>query len=962
MDAWKKRSDKLELKAKKKKETDTAAVAPVATRPPAAPENANVLTTTSTTSRLFRRNQVGLISFTSDSVKSEAEWQEVLAMIAAKEAGPASRESLLASLCAKDSVMLLNPVDRSIFTFRNFNNKVDDPDDRLRKENSEMDMKWSLRDREEFKLRITQFGKNFPKIASHIGTKSTQDCIEYYYRQKYTCGFKQLLRRGGPGRGVKRKNASAALTRKTAILAKHPEISLQGKTRASLLGKSDLADSSMPENQSASVNADVANREVELDYESEDLATRKRPRLEETLAEGLVALRSRRRSAKEIDPSPADSPKDDLTAQAIRWNVDEKGRALEAFSKFGRDFNAVAEYVGSKRPVDCEHFYETYKVKLRLDDVIDAAENSKDNNNKKKLRKTLKKPEKKDKPIDSIASIPESYKETKPETPAGFITPDAYSGLERLDARSNEEDLKASDPDEQDVAQKGISAETEGDEAKKAKKKRNKRKNENLGAEAIRVEEEQIEVRNSGIVKPTDFPSPLQPIQKSKTVSYWSRAEKEEFVKAIQTYGLDWDQVAKTIGSKSAVQSRNHYHNFKDRNNYDEIVLSAGHQLPEDDTIISNSTDLKLDEDEEPPRKDTDVSDSKMQRRNADPTYEKEDVRYGTRTSTAPLADPPSNSYGYTTAPNVRKPEEAASQPQFINARPLYNQAPAAPSPFHQMYGSRDSYMHFPNSQDYPGASYTMVPYMDVIRGPQGQTPYAPRRPPPPGHYTSATPPHPASKPGYVTPMNQGPRPPPQAPGAVLHPSPYYRVDSPAQHGFGHAPQPHHITSYQTEYMYHSQPRYGGMHAGDSLARPASPVVHMGARPSPQVVSPGRYTDPHLYPPRQATSTPGQYGPPIPQYPPQAPPSMNTHSPVLHTSIPPIPHGTSRPPSDFIHPSAPHQQQQQPQQQQQQQQAQPYYAPSIQTSQPPKPITLPSIQNLILSANSDDSPPLQRHS
>jgi hypothetical protein len=48
-----------------------------------------------------------------------------------------------------------------------------------------------------------------------------------------------------------------------------------------------------------------------------------------------------------------------------------------------------------------------------------------------------------------------------------------------------------------------------------------------------------------------------------KTVSYWSVAEKHEFVRALAQHGPAWEDISRVLGSKSNVQVRNFFHNSR---------------------------------------------------------------------------------------------------------------------------------------------------------------------------------------------------------------------------------------------------------------------------------------------------------------------------------------------------------------------------------------------------------------
>ncbi|KAI9209098.1 uncharacterized protein BJ171DRAFT_488495 [Polychytrium aggregatum] len=98
---------------------------------------------------------------------------------------------------------------------------------------------------------------------------------------------------------------------------------------------------------------------------------------------------------------------------------------------------------------------------------------------------------------------------------------------------------------------------------------------------------------------PTDAmlagPSSGKPIDGSgagtarKTVSYWAIAEKSEFKDALKKYGRNWDMIAKAIGSKSIIQIRNYYHNFRHKLDFDKILEENG--FPVEDEKVMNGID-----------------------------------------------------------------------------------------------------------------------------------------------------------------------------------------------------------------------------------------------------------------------------------------------------------------------------------------------------------------------------------
>ncbi|KAJ1343112.1 hypothetical protein BSLG_002138 [Batrachochytrium salamandrivorans] len=71
-----------------------------------------------------------------------------------------------------------------------------------------------------------------------------------------------------------------------------------------------------------------------------------------------------------------------------------------------------------------------------------------------------------------------------------------------------------------------------------------------------------------------------------KTISYWSVSERSEFIKGLSKNGRSWDAISKGIGSKSAIQVRNYYHNYRQKLEFDRILFENGHVV-DDASFVS---------------------------------------------------------------------------------------------------------------------------------------------------------------------------------------------------------------------------------------------------------------------------------------------------------------------------------------------------------------------------------------
>ncbi|KAJ3119658.1 hypothetical protein HK100_000206 [Physocladia obscura] len=300
--------------------------------------------------RSSRRN-ANTAAFTSDAVKSEAEWEQVLAAIAATEQSEIDDSKMISHTVA-DPPMIIDPLERRIFNFQSFNRLVTDPAAELELSNSTLEMKWSEKDRELFRYKLVQYGKDFPKIAAALGNKTTQDCIQYYYREKFAGNFKLLLRKAANNRSNMRRRMNALAKKQTSS--------------KSLIRQEEQLQPVPPEtveNRVESGNSlSVANCEV----------------IEQTPAKRSNDVNSTKSKSKsrqaQLEFEETSKFSVSGVADSTRWTVDEKSRALQAFEQYGRDYLAVSIAVGSKTMVNCEDFYNSYKRKLNLDVITAKAE------------------------------------------------------------------------------------------------------------------------------------------------------------------------------------------------------------------------------------------------------------------------------------------------------------------------------------------------------------------------------------------------------------------------------------------------------------------------------------------------------------------------------------------------------------------------------------------------------------
>ncbi|KAI8919355.1 hypothetical protein DFJ77DRAFT_274690 [Powellomyces hirtus] len=147
-------------------------------------------------------------TFTSDTVKTEAEFQEALAMLGNVDDDPTNHDPAKSAI---EPAMIIDPILRKLTQYQDFSNYVVDPAGDMDRYNARLELVWSKAEVDLFKEKMLQYGKNFHAIAGDLPHKTTKDCVQFYYRGKYPLQLKTAVskppRRGkGQATAPKRKD------------------------------------------------------------------------------------------------------------------------------------------------------------------------------------------------------------------------------------------------------------------------------------------------------------------------------------------------------------------------------------------------------------------------------------------------------------------------------------------------------------------------------------------------------------------------------------------------------------------------------------------------------------------------------------------------------------------------------------------------------------------------------------
>ncbi|CAI2168282.1 9876_t:CDS:2 [Funneliformis geosporum] len=137
-----------------------------------------------------------------DVVRSEAEMEEVMKIL--------QDEQRKCQTWANIPPMILDPKERQQVKFINNNRSIPDPEG-FYDYNVDLNVDWTIQEREDFYELFKSFPKKFGKVAEHLKDKSANDCVIYYYRNKKELKLKELIPKNGRGQ------RTIALNRFTSI-------------------------------------------------------------------------------------------------------------------------------------------------------------------------------------------------------------------------------------------------------------------------------------------------------------------------------------------------------------------------------------------------------------------------------------------------------------------------------------------------------------------------------------------------------------------------------------------------------------------------------------------------------------------------------------------------------------------------------------------------------------------------
>uniref|UniRef100_A0A1D1XWG5 Nuclear receptor corepressor 1 n=3 Tax=Anthurium amnicola TaxID=1678845 RepID=A0A1D1XWG5_9ARAE len=297
------------------------------------------------------------------------------------------------------SALILDDREKKYSRFETNNGLIEDPC-YFEKERS-MINPWTPEEREIFMEMLALYGKDFTKIASFLGHKTTADCIEFYYKNHKSVSFEKVKKSLGlrknhqvipansylltSGKKWKREMNAASLDvlGTASMIASQTDDNMRVQHKIS--GRSTFGshdDIRIPHGTCAafemSGNVDILGQEQETSaadvlmgicgaLSSEAMSSCVTTSFDHAEKMNYVAVD--RRLASEVDEDIcSDEGYGEL--DSVDWTDEEKSTFISALSSYGRDFARISLCLGTRSKEQCKIFFSKARKCLGLDSFL----------------------------------------------------------------------------------------------------------------------------------------------------------------------------------------------------------------------------------------------------------------------------------------------------------------------------------------------------------------------------------------------------------------------------------------------------------------------------------------------------------------------------------------------------------------------------------------------------------------
>lgn len=543
--------------------------------------------------------------WTSDAVRSEAELLEIIQSL--ESADMRNPELRAAKTTATIPPMILDIKER-MRTFDDRSGLVTDPLT-FYHTGADTEDHWTQQEMAAFMESYMQYPKQFEKIAAAVKSKTAPQCVLFYYRKKQKIDFKALVSKGRRGRAGKRRDRLAEAIRRAT--GEGPAFSTRkAKSKGSAL-MTDIGEAqvSRKAKQKESERKSRELRELEEANAYWDSVNERRrnkrssgssSQQSSNVDEGGQQQQQRRfpRRKGRSPQAPAnytmgggedgdvygemddggdasDKGTTTTTAPTAKWTEKDKETAIDAFKRHGRNFVRVSSLVGTKTEDQCRNFYHNFKRKYGPNAFNEESattttpSQSSTTTTTNTDRMGLKADEE-----DAAAALMGMCQmdSTKSSTPPPPPPRHARAVSIQLDESRGSDNATTTTPPPPTTGM------VTGNRRRRARTSSGKVIDKETMDEWMDAEFSGRSNHLGSSKRPgrggavATAAATAETSRRPAYSSYWSVAERTDFLRYLEKYGCDWEKVANALTSKTPTQVRNFFMNNNEKMQLDSIV------------------------------------------------------------------------------------------------------------------------------------------------------------------------------------------------------------------------------------------------------------------------------------------------------------------------------------------------------------------------------------------------------
>lgn len=326
-------------------------------------------------SRYTEKDQRSMLVWCPNSQLSDAMLDEYILM--AKEKHGYNMEQALGML-----LWHKHDVERSLADLANFTPFPDE---------------WTVEDKVLFEQAFSFHGKSFHRIQQMLPDKLISSLVKYYYSWKKTRTRTSVMDRQARRLVNKREKDDSNDEMEEGDPGSDSDFEVDAKKEAAKLNSNGSGGDKLTPSRSGVVKKENMGAQ----YRHHPLRARRRPPKGMHLDQGditavsashdagqlsvrqldtqLVSLKRQVQAIKQNNSSlkhslseGVDSFRPNEPAPKInsRWTTEEQLLAVQAIRRYGKDFTAIAEVIGTKTPAQVSSFFVTYRRRFNLDEVL----------------------------------------------------------------------------------------------------------------------------------------------------------------------------------------------------------------------------------------------------------------------------------------------------------------------------------------------------------------------------------------------------------------------------------------------------------------------------------------------------------------------------------------------------------------------------------------------------------------